>query len=90
MYVEGRILSVDGTPIPNAAIETWETDANGEHDFVLNLLDHWSKPNGSQGSTTLSTRDVSGRIAEVACTRTRTDTSDTVQWCPSHIRSPET
>ncbi|PIL34129.1 hypothetical protein GSI_03840 [Ganoderma sinense ZZ0214-1] len=32
MYVEGRILSVDGTPIPNAAIETWETDANGFYD----------------------------------------------------------
>ena len=29
MYVEGRILSTDGTPIPNASIETWETDSNG-------------------------------------------------------------
>ena len=29
MYVEGRILSTDGTPIPNASIETWETDSDG-------------------------------------------------------------
>ncbi|KAI1796370.1 aromatic compound dioxygenase [Ganoderma leucocontextum] len=32
MYVEGCVLSVDGTPIPNATIETWETDANGFYD----------------------------------------------------------
>ena len=32
MYVEGRVLSTDGTPIPNASIETWETDAHGEQD----------------------------------------------------------
>ena len=43
MYVEGRILSVDGTPIPNAAIETWETDANGEHDSVLTSSNRSSK-----------------------------------------------
>ncbi|KAI0361951.1 aromatic compound dioxygenase [Trametes cingulata] len=32
MYVEGRVLSTDGTPIPNATIETWETDADGFYD----------------------------------------------------------
>ena len=32
MYVEGRVLSTDGTPIPNASIETWETDAHGKQD----------------------------------------------------------
>ncbi|KZT71927.1 aromatic compound dioxygenase [Daedalea quercina L-15889] len=32
MYVEGRVLSTDGTPIPNALIETWETDADGFYD----------------------------------------------------------
>lgn len=30
MYVEGRVLSTDGTPVANARIETWETDSNGE------------------------------------------------------------
>ncbi len=30
MFVEGRVLSTDGTPIPNAVIETWETDADGK------------------------------------------------------------
>ncbi|KAI0664944.1 aromatic compound dioxygenase [Cubamyces menziesii] len=32
MYVEGRVLSTDGTPIPNATIETWETDGHGFYD----------------------------------------------------------
>ncbi|KAI0049215.1 aromatic compound dioxygenase [Auriscalpium vulgare] len=32
MFVEGRVLATDGTPISNAAIETWETDANGYYD----------------------------------------------------------
>lgn len=44
MYVEGRILSVDGTPVPNADIETWETDENGEHDGALNSWDHSYRP----------------------------------------------
>ena len=30
MYVEGRVLSNDGTPVPNATIETWETDSHGK------------------------------------------------------------
>jgi protocatechuate 3,4-dioxygenase beta subunit len=33
MLVEGCVLSTDGTPVPNAVIETWETDENGEHAF---------------------------------------------------------
>ncbi|KAH9946231.1 aromatic compound dioxygenase [Epithele typhae] len=32
MYVEGRILSSDGKPIPDAVIETWETDESGYYD----------------------------------------------------------
>ncbi|KZT01219.1 aromatic compound dioxygenase [Laetiporus sulphureus 93-53] len=32
LYVEGRVLSTDGTPIPGAIIETWETDAQGYYD----------------------------------------------------------
>jgi len=32
MYVEGRILDTLGKPIPNASIETWETDAAGYYD----------------------------------------------------------
>lgn len=31
MFVEGRVLSIDGTPIPNATVETWETDDTGDH-----------------------------------------------------------
>jgi len=29
MYVEGRVLTADGEPIPDAVIETWETDGHG-------------------------------------------------------------
>lgn len=29
MYVEGRVLSTEGEPIPDAVIETWEADHNG-------------------------------------------------------------
>ncbi|KAG2748897.1 aromatic compound dioxygenase [Suillus brevipes Sb2] len=32
MYVEGRVLTTDGQPIPNAVIDTWETDADGFYD----------------------------------------------------------
>ncbi|KAG1776767.1 Intradiol ring-cleavage dioxygenase [Suillus placidus] len=32
MYVEGRVLTTEGQPIPNAVIETWETDADGFYD----------------------------------------------------------
>ncbi|OBZ67526.1 Hydroxyquinol 1,2-dioxygenase [Grifola frondosa] len=32
MYVEGRVLSMDGTPIAGARIETWETDSHGLYD----------------------------------------------------------
>jgi protocatechuate 3,4-dioxygenase beta subunit len=29
MYVEGRVLDTHGKPVPNATIETWETDSEG-------------------------------------------------------------
>ena len=29
LFVEGRVLDTDGKPVPNAVIETWETDENG-------------------------------------------------------------
>jgi len=29
MYIEGRILDTLGKPVPNASIETWETDSEG-------------------------------------------------------------
>lgn len=32
MYVEGRVLDTNGKPVPNAVIETWETDSEGFYD----------------------------------------------------------
>ena len=29
LYVEGRVLDIHGKVVPNAAIETWEADADG-------------------------------------------------------------
>merc|ERR1711939_865290 len=29
MYASGRVLNLDGEPIPNCTIETWETDEDG-------------------------------------------------------------
>jgi protocatechuate 3,4-dioxygenase beta subunit len=33
MFVEGRVLTTDGKPIPGAVVETWETDGEGELAF---------------------------------------------------------
>jgi len=30
MYVEGRVLTTSGEPIPGAVIDTWEADSTGE------------------------------------------------------------
>jgi protocatechuate 3,4-dioxygenase beta subunit len=38
MYVEGHVLTTDGRPIPNAVIETWETDAKGHNHSQLQLV----------------------------------------------------
>lgn len=40
MYVEGTVRSTDGTPIPNAVIETWETDESGFYDTQYSDRDH--------------------------------------------------
>ena len=33
MFVEGRVLTTGGKPIPGAVIETWEADGEGEPAF---------------------------------------------------------
>ncbi|THH32636.1 hypothetical protein EUX98_g1565 [Antrodiella citrinella] len=38
MYVEGRVISTDGTPVAGAVIETWETDENGTHPHLFLAL----------------------------------------------------
>jgi len=38
MYIEGRVTDIHGRPIPNAVIETWETDQYGLYDTQVNGL----------------------------------------------------
>ncbi|CAL1699689.1 unnamed protein product [Somion occarium] len=40
MYVEGTVRSTDGTPIPDAVIETWEADESGSYDTQYKDRDH--------------------------------------------------
>ncbi|KAK7685899.1 hypothetical protein QCA50_010706 [Cerrena zonata] len=40
MYVEGTVRSTDGTPVPGAVIETWETDESGFYDTQYKERDH--------------------------------------------------
>jgi len=35
MYVEGRVLTSGGEPVPGAVIETWETDDKGEQLSIM-------------------------------------------------------
>lgn len=37
MYVEGRVLTTGGEPIPGAIIDTWETDSTGERHFEMHV-----------------------------------------------------
>lgn len=91
MYVEGRVLSTDGTPVPNATIETWETDGHGGYLAASHCVFVFSADGAcAKVSTIRSMLSVTSRIAEGACTQTRTGTLATVLWFPSRIRSRET
>jgi protocatechuate 3,4-dioxygenase beta subunit len=35
MYVEGRVLTTSGEPIPGAVIDTWEADSTGEQSLEV-------------------------------------------------------
>ena len=37
MFVEGRVLTTGGEPIPGAVIETWETDGKGERHLDVSV-----------------------------------------------------
>ena len=38
MWCEGRILDVEGKPVPNCKIETWETDDDGLYVVLSRLV----------------------------------------------------
>ena len=67
MYVEGKVLSTDGSPISGAIIETWETNGNGAYSDVLVVS---TRTDGSemhsQGTTIRSWLCVRSRTAGVA------------------------
>lgn len=37
LFVEGRVTDTNGKPIPNATIDTWEVDGNGQYDTQVCL-----------------------------------------------------
>ncbi|KAJ7588072.1 intradiol ring-cleavage dioxygenase [Mycena floridula] len=39
MWVEGRVTDTKGNPVPNALIDTWETDGNGLYDVQYDKRD---------------------------------------------------
>jgi protocatechuate 3,4-dioxygenase beta subunit len=73
MYVEGRVLTSSGEPIPGAVIETWETDEKGEQTldafflFCLTVHRHTFQPPSTPGFydtqyTDRSVPDCRGRL----------------------------
>jgi protocatechuate 3,4-dioxygenase beta subunit len=40
MYCEGRVLDVEGKPVANCTIETWETDDEGLYDTQYSDRSH--------------------------------------------------
>ena len=40
MFVEGVVADLRGNPIPNATIDTWETDGNGSYDTQVRAIIH--------------------------------------------------
>ena len=32
MFVEGKVTDLEGKPVANAIIDTWETDGHGQYD----------------------------------------------------------
>jgi protocatechuate 3,4-dioxygenase beta subunit len=70
MYVEGRVLTSSGEPIPGAVIETWETDEKGEQTFdpfflfCLTVRRHTIQPPGFYDTqyTDRSVPDCRGRL----------------------------
>lgn len=74
MYVEGRVLTSSGEPIPGAVIETWETDDKGEpptvrfRPFSFSLLTVDRRHTlflPPKATTTLSTPNAPHQTAEV-------------------------
>jgi hydroxyquinol 1,2-dioxygenase len=39
-YMSGRVVGVDGTPIPGARVEVWQSDDDGFYDVQYDDLDH--------------------------------------------------
>lgn len=47
MFVEGRVLTADGKPIPGAVIDTWETDGEGEPTALFRCVRVFTPDDGS-------------------------------------------
>ena len=88
MYVEGRVLSTDGTPVANATIDTWETDSNGERRRGWRAVRVLT--GRLQDRTTRSTACATSPTAGAACRRGRTAGTATAPSCLCRTPSPAT
>ena len=93
MYVEGRVLSTDGTPVPDAVIETWETDENGAFAHILtshSLVYSCETRSLCQASMILNTSTVKPPTAEGVFIPIRMANTVIVLLSPCAIPSPQT
>lgn len=84
MFVEGSVLSTSGKPIPDAVIETWETDDNGSS-FLLTVVARAIcklANSGLQDSTTRSTRIARSPTVVVVCVPAQMANLAIVPSCP--------
>lgn len=80
MYVEGRVTDLQGQPIPNAVIDTWETDGEGLYDTQVII---WVSARLSLSFLTvyLSTMNVRDLIAEEDCIQQKMGHMHFARWC---------
>lgn len=84
MYVEGRVTDLQGRPIPNAVIDTWETDGEGLYDTQVHIL--FSAPFHSPPQPCiLSTMNVRNLIAEEDCAQQKMGRMPSARWCTHSV-----
>ena len=84
MYVEGRVTDLQGRPIPNAVMDTWETDDKGFYDTQVHIL-FSARFSFSSLTLYLSTINVRNLIAEEDCIQQKMGRMPSAQWCTHSV-----